>query len=104
MGSLHKLSLPQLQRLIRERSAHAGAVFLTTHCRLRMKQRRVSMALLLDVLRHGRMRRPAEPDPRHGSLLCRMEHFVAGRELAAAVALSDDEPGVLVVTVIDLEE
>ncbi len=50
------------------------------------------------------MRRLPEPDTRHGSLVCRMEHFVAGRELAAAVALSDEEPGVVVVTVIDLEE
>jgi hypothetical protein len=30
--------------------------------------------------------------------------FVAGRELAAAVALGDEEPGVVVVTIIDLEE
>ena len=104
MASVHKLSLPQLQRLIRERSANAGVVFLTTHCRLRMRQRHVSLALLLDVLRQGRLRLPAEPDARHGSLVCRMEHFVAGRDLAAAVALSDDESGVLVVTVIDLEE
>lgn len=62
------------------------------------------MALLLDVLRVGRLRRPAEPDTWHGSLVCRMEHFVAGRELAAAVAPSDEEPGVVVVTIIDLEE
>jgi hypothetical protein len=104
VASVHKLSLVQLQRLIRQRSADAGAVFLTHHCRLRMRQRHVSMALLLDVLRMGRLRRPAEPDPRHGSLVCRMEHFVAGRELAAAVALGDEEPGVVVVTIIDLEE
>ena len=50
------------------------------------------------------MRRNPEPDLRRGSLVCRMEYFVAGRELAAAVALSDEDPGVLVVTIIDLEE
>ena len=104
MVSIRRVSLLQLQRLIRGRSADAGAVFLTAHCRVRMKQRHVSLALLLDVLRQGRLRHPAEPDVRHGSLVCRMEHFVAGRHLAAAVALSDDDPGVLVVTVIDLEE
>lgn len=104
MASVHRLSPPQLERLIRERSANSSAVFLTVHCRARMRQRHVTMALLLDVLRMGRLRRRPEPDPRHGSLVCRMEHFVAGRELAAAVALSDEEPGVLVVTVIELEE
>lgn len=104
MASVHRLSLLQLQRLIRQRCVDPGAVFLTSHCRLRMRQRHVSMALVLDVLRKGQLRRPAEPDPRHGSLVCRMEHFVAGRELAAAVAVSDEEPGVVVVTIIDLEE
>lgn len=104
MASVHKLSLLQLQRLIRQRCADPGATFFTIHRRLRMRQRHVSMALVLDVLRKGQLRRPAEPDPRHGSVVCRMEHFVAGRELAAVVALSDEEPGVLVVTIIDLEE
>ena len=61
MASVHKLSLPQLQRLIRERSANAGVVFLTTHCRVPMRQRHVSLALLLDVLRQGRLRRPPSP-------------------------------------------
>ena len=104
MVSVHKLSLPQLQRLVRERSRHPELVFVTAHCRLRMRQRQVSLALLFDVMRKGVVRRPAEPDLRHGSLVCRLEHFVAGRQLAAAVALSDDDPGVLVVTVIDLED
>ena len=104
MATVHKLSMAQLQRLVRERSGNPAAVFLTNHCRLRMKQRHVTLPLLFDVLRYGVMRRAPEPDTRHGSLVCRMEYFVAGRQLAAAVALDDDNPGVLVVTVIDLEE
>lgn len=95
--------MAQLQRLVRERSRNTAVVFLTAHCRVRMRQRHISWALLLDVLAQGRIHRLPEPDLRHGSLVCRMEHFVAGRNLAAAVALSDDEPGVLVVTVIDQE-
>jgi hypothetical protein len=103
MASIHKLSTPQLQRLVRERSRDSSMVFLTVHCRVRMRQRHITWALLLDVLAHGHIRRTPEPDLRHNGLVCRMEHFVAGRDLAAAVALSDDEPGVLVVTVIDQE-
>ena len=103
MVSVHKLSIPQLQRLIRERSRDTSMVFLTVHCRVRMRQRHITWALLLDVLARGQIRRAPEPDSRHGSLVCRMEHFVAGRDLAAVVALSDDDPGVLVVTVIDQE-
>lgn len=104
MASVHKLSLPQLQRLVRQRSRDPGLVFLTDHCRQRMRQRHITWLLLLDVLRLGRMARPAEPDLRHGGVVCRTEHFVAGRLLAAAVALDDADPGVLVVTVIDLEK
>ena len=104
MVSVRKLSPTQLQRLIRERSREPARVFLTAHCKLRMRQRHVTLSLLMDVLRNGSMRRNPEPDLRRGSLVCRMEYFVAGRELAAAVALSDEDPGVLVVTIIDLEE
>ncbi len=93
MASIHRLSMAQLQALIRERSLDAASVFVTVHCRLRMKQRHVGMALVLNVLRHGRLRRRAEPDARFGSLVCRMEHCVAGRELAAVAALSDEHPG-----------
>ena len=92
-----------MQRLIRERSRDTSMVFLTVHCRVRMRHRHITWALLLDVLARGHIRHTPEPDTRHGSLVCRMEHFVAGRDLAAAVALSDDDPGVLVVTVIDQE-
>ena len=104
MASVHKLSMAQLQARIRERSRNAANVFVSVHCRQRMKQRHVGMALVLEVLRHGRLRRPAESDARFGSLVCRMEHDVAGRELAAVAALSDEHPGVVVVTVIDLKE
>jgi hypothetical protein len=102
MASVHRMSPPQLQRLIRSRSGDPAAVLVTRHCRLRMRQRHISLSVLLDVLRLGTLRRRPEPDAVHGSVICRMEHFVAGRNLAAAVALSDDEPGVIVVTVIDL--
>jgi hypothetical protein len=104
MASVHKLSLPQLQRLIRQRGSDPAAVFLTDHCRQRMRQRQIGWLLVLDVLRQGRLHRPPEPDVRHTGIVCRMEHFVAGRHLAAAVALDDADPGVLVVTVIDLEK
>ncbi len=101
---MHSLSMAQLQALIRKRSLDAASVFVTVHCRLRMKQRHIGMALVLEVLRNGRLRRPAEPDARLGTLVCRMEHYVAGRELAAVAAVSDEHPGVVVVTVIDLKE
>ena len=102
MASIQRLSIPQLQRLVRDRAANSAVVFVTHHCRQRMKQRHISLTLLLDVLRQGRLLRTPEPDIARGSVVCRMEHFVAGRHLAAAVAVSDDDPGVVVVTVIEL--
>jgi hypothetical protein len=53
-------------------------------------------------LGHGRFRRAPEPDPAHGSLKCLMQRFVAGRELGVVAALSVDEPGVIVATVVDI--
>lgn len=67
-----------------------------------MKQRAIMRLEVLEMLRQGRMRRPPEPDLAHGSLKCLMQRFVAGRELGVVAAVSDDEPGVIVVTVVEI--
>ncbi|GAB3487640.1 hypothetical protein GCM10027399_01630 [Curvibacter fontanus] len=40
-----------------------------------------------------------EPNPCRGNLECRMKRYVAGRELAVIVALCDEDPDLVVVTV-----
>jgi len=43
--------------------------------------------------------RTPEPNMAKGSLECRMEMYVAGRDCAVVVALADENPNLLVVTV-----
>lgn len=99
--SIRGLSKPQFERLIRTIARDGSRVFMTSHALMRMRQRHVTRDLVLEVLRMGRLTRIPEPNLRHGSLECRMERFCAGRQLAVVVAISDDDPEILVITVIE---
>lgn len=76
---------------------------LTGHARQRMRQRHITLAMLLDVLRRGVIARPPEPDMRHPGLKCEMRRFVAGVNVAVVVYVEHPAPGLVVVTVIDIE-
>lgn len=98
--SIHELSVAQLERLIRELAAVTVQVRFTAHAEQRMRLRRILRAEVLEVLQRGRIVAAPEPNPRYGTLECRMQRFLAGRDIAAVAALSDDDPSVVVVTVI----
>ena len=80
-------------------AANEANVVITPHAKLRMSEREVLTDELFDCLRKGRIRQPAEPNPAFGSLECRLEYFLARRTLVACVAVSDDHPNTIVVTV-----
>jgi Domain of unknown function (DUF4258) len=69
-----------------------------------MKLRHVLRDEVLEVLERGRIVRRPEPNPAHGSLECRVQQFLAGREVAVIAALSDEDPTVVIVTVIDVDK
>lgn len=95
-------SIAQLQRHIRVVSADTSRVFITAHAKNRMRSRRISITEVYECLRNGVIRRTPEPNPSKGNLECRMERYVAGCECAVVVALDDDDPDVLVVTVMSI--
>jgi len=95
-----RLTLHQLQRHIRQTARDTGLIFLTTHARVRMRERQVGNEEVFDCLRLGRLLTPAEEDLKTGHLVCRMNWYGSWRELAVCVALDDARPGLLVVTVI----
>jgi len=99
--SVHKLSKSQIERLIRAIAVDDRRVFITQHAEARMRQRHVAREIVLEVLRQGRLVRTPEPNLRWGSLECRMERFTTGRQIAVVTAISDDDPDLLVITVID---
>lgn len=97
-----KLSKKQIERQIRERALNTGNVLLTDHARKRMRERRITLAMVYDVLRKGMLVREPEPSARHEALECRMERYVAGRDIGVVVAFEIDATGLPVITVMDI--
>lgn len=91
-------SVQQLQRHIRSTAAHTELVVLLPHAKQRMQTRKVTVNEVFEVLRKGIIHRTPEPNLAKGSLECRMERYVAGRDCAVVVALADENPNMLVVT------
>lgn len=102
--SVFKLSLSEVERLVRARATLTANVRLTKHVLARMKQRHIAREEVYDVLCLGRLVRRPEANAALGSLECRMQRFMAGRELAVVAAVSDDAPSVIVVTAIVLDK
>ena len=67
-----------------------------------MKFRHITQLMVLNVLRNGRIRRSPEPNLAKGTLECRMDYFLAGRQIGVVVAVSHDEANVVVVTAMEM--
>ena len=92
-------SLPQLQKHIRTTSGDSSSIVILKHASVRMNQRQISRLEVFECLRKGVIRRVPEPDLKRGTLNCRMEHYLAGRDCMVIVALYDQRPDLIVVTV-----
>ena len=97
--TLAKRSESQLAKHIRTVSKTTERVAFTKHARTQMRMRKVSPTEVFECIRHGVIRRPPEISGDGASLECRMERYVAGRELAVVVALCDEDPDAVLVTV-----
>ena len=89
----------QIAKHIRTVAKDSSRVFFTKHAKVRMTQRRVTAAEALDCLRNGTISRAPETSKDNQSLECRMERYVAGRNLGVVVALCDEDPDIVLVTV-----
>ena len=94
----------QLERHIRQSAKDSTHVVYTTHARTRMRQRHVNDPMVLEVLRLGSFPQPPEPDMKHQGLLCRMQRFVAGVQVAVVVYVEYPATDLVVVTVIDVKK
>ena len=94
----------KLQAHIRLLAKDSSLVFFTRHAQDRMKERFVSDIQVLECLRSGQIQRPSQFDQVTGSVKCRMEHFVAGMNVAVVVAVEYPAPDLTVVTVIDIKK
>jgi len=97
---IRELSNVQVQAHIRRLASSSERVVFTEHAYERMRLRLVSDLEVLECLRRGVIQRPPQLDKQTGALKCRMEFFGTSRNLAVVVALDDNDPDVIVVTVI----
>jgi hypothetical protein len=95
-------SARQLEKHIRASAADTANITRVAHAEQRMRQRKITKAMALDVLRHGVFSRPPEPEMKAPGLRCRMERFVAGTHVAVMVYVEHPAPDLTVVTVIDV--
>jgi Domain of unknown function (DUF4258) len=95
---LEKKSKAELAKIIRNTAKDTKTVIITIHVGARMRERKISAPEVYENLRLGTIRQEPEPNVRKGSLECRMERYIAGRNIAVVVALCDEDPDVIVVT------
>lgn len=93
-----KLSQNQLQILIRSESLDSRNIFFTEHVKKQMRARHITSGCVVATLQNGIIMRVPEPNPMKGSLECRMEHYVAGHNIGVIVAISDEDPSLVLVT------
>lgn len=89
----------QLQKHIRAIAQNTAAIVITGHAAARMKKRYIGINEVYDCLRNGMIVRPPKINTDYDTLECRMERYVGGRELAVVVSLDDQDPDLIVVTV-----
>lgn len=94
----------QLEKHIKQSAQDSANVSFTKHARLRMRQRYVNDSMVLEVLRLGSFALPPEPDMKHPGLLCRMQRFVSGMQVAVVVYVEYPATDLVVVTVIDIRK
>ena len=89
----------QLQKHIRTLAKNSESVFFSEHSLDRMASRGVTDVQVFECLRHGLIERPPRRDRKTGHLKCRMEYFGTNRNISVIVALDDNDPDAIVVTV-----
>jgi hypothetical protein len=88
----------QLELFAQTTAKDSANVVFTKHAR----QRHINDPMVLEVLRMGRFSFAPEPDMTQSGLICRLQRFVAGKEVAVVVAVEYPETDLVVVTVIDV--
>ena len=84
-------------------SLETESIRFTAHARTRISQRGIVIAMVLECLRRGSIRRPPEQNIKTGWYECRMERYTGGKNVTVVAAVEEANPSVMVVTVIDLD-
>lgn len=82
-------------------AAASDKVFITRHAEQRMMERNISRKMVYDALHLGRMSREPEPNIAKGSTECKLDHYCAGESYSVIAAIHEDNPNLIVVTVLE---
>ena len=91
------------EKHIRGLAPEARSVRFIVHAQTRMEQRAITVPMVLECLRRGVIRRPPGRSIYTGWYECRLERYTAGKSVAVVAAVDEDDPTVIIVTVIDLD-
>ena len=91
------------EKHIRRLALQSDSIRFTVHARTRMAQRGIVVAMVLECLRRGVIRRPPEQNIKTGWFECRIERYTGGKNVAVVAAVAESDPSVIIVTVIDLD-
>lgn len=91
-------STSQIEAHIRSAAQESINIQISKHAKKRMRERKLTLPCIFEVLKKGRIRQTPEPNADYGTLECRMESYIAGHNIAVVVAVSDDDPTMIVVT------
>ena len=97
--ALKRQSKEQLAKRIRNAAKVTANVVITFHVMVQMKKRRVTTSMVYECLRLGQMQREPEENLKFGTLECRMERYCAGCNCTVIVALNEEYPDLVCVTV-----
>ena len=100
--TFRRKSKPQLAKHIRTLAKNTASVFITVHAKQRMTLRKITSQEVYECLQQGQILREPEENHEKESLECRMERYVSGRDLGVVVALCDEDPDAIVVTVFEI--
>jgi hypothetical protein len=97
-------STVQLQRHIRQVAKDSERVVFLNHVMERMVQRKISDTEVRECLQRGVLHGTPEPNAAKGNLECDMRNFCAGRNIRVIVAVSNDDPDLILVTVMTIKK
>lgn len=87
-----KLSDPAFLKRVRDLSADSTRVVLTTHAKMRMRERKITFREVLECLRKGVICEPAHLN-QEGDWKATLRHQSGGESVQVAVALERQEDG-----------
>ena len=94
-----RLSRTKATEIIRNAAQNSSLVFITNHALDRMEERGITATQINAVLGSGRIVEGPTADLMKGNWQCTVTGFAAGETLKLAIAIENDQNGVIVITV-----